>query len=91
MLSKLSLSYPKVEWVCRDPHLRSEEQRVSLSGLRLQAEGQQVAVDATKDDERVDAHLALAKLRLDLLRAWLPRATSIWGEPSTSTSRRPAS
>ena len=81
MLSKLSLSYPRVEWVSEGTaHLRSQEQKVSLSGLRLHAQGQQLAVDATKDDERVDAHVALAKLRLDLLPTLVaPRDLNLGG------------
>jgi hypothetical protein len=70
MLSKVSFSYPKVEWVSEGTaHLRSEEQKVSLSGLRLRAQDQRLAVDAARDDERVDAHLAVTDLRLDLLPA----------------------
>ena len=68
VLSHLSLSYPKAEWVSEgSAHLRFEEQKLSLAGLRLQSERQQLAVDGWKDDERVDAHVALTRFRLDLL------------------------
>ena len=67
-LSQLSLSYPKVEWVSEgNAHLRFEGQKLSLSGLRLRAQDQQLALDGSRDDERVDAHIALTKFRLDLL------------------------
>ena len=67
-LSRLSLSYPKSEWVSEGTaHLRLEAQKLSLADLRLRAQGQQLAVDGSKDDERVDAHVALTKFRLDLL------------------------
>jgi hypothetical protein len=85
MLSKLSLSYPKVEWVSEGTaHLRSEGQKVSLSGLRLRAQDntqdQRLAVDASKDDERVDAHVALTKFRLDLLPTLVaPRDLNLGG------------
>jgi autotransporter translocation and assembly factor TamB len=85
MLSKLSLSYPKVDWLSEGTaHLRFEEQRVSLTGLRLRAQehtqDQRLAVDATKDDERVDAHVALTKFRLDLLPALVaPRELNLGG------------
>src|SRR5205823_324783 len=81
MLSELSLSYPRAEWVSEGAaHLRSDGQKVSLSGLRLHAQSQQLAVDAAKDDERVDAHLALTKLRLDLLPTLVaPRELNLGG------------
>ena len=81
MLSQLSLSYPRADWVSEVPaHLRFEEQKLSLSGLRLRAQGQQLAVDAVKDDARVDAHVALTKLRLDLLPTLVaPRDLNLGG------------
>jgi autotransporter translocation and assembly factor TamB len=81
VLSHLSLSYPKAEWVSEgSTHLRFEEQKLSLAGLRLHSEGQQLAVDGAKDDERVDAHVALTKLRLDLLPTLVaPRELNLGG------------
>jgi autotransporter translocation and assembly factor TamB len=80
-LSKLSLSYPQAEWVSDGTaHLRSDEQKASLSGLRIHSRDQQLAVDATKDAERVDAHVALTNLRLDLLPALVaPRELNLAG------------
>ena len=80
-LSKLSLSYPKAEWVSEGTaHLRFEQQRLSLSGLRLQAQDQSLAVDGSKDDERLEAHVALTKFRLDLLPALVaPRDLNLGG------------
>lgn len=81
VLSRLSLSYPRAEWVSQgSAHLRFEEQKLSLAGLRLHSEGQQLAVDGAKDDERVDAHVALTKLRLDLLPTLVaPRELNLGG------------
>ena len=81
VLSHLSLSYPKAEWVSDgSAHLRFEEQKLSLSGLRLHAEGQQLAVDAAKDEQRVDGHVALTRFRLDLLPTLVaPRELNLGG------------
>ena len=81
VLSRLSLSYPKAEWVSEGTaHLRFEPQRLSLSGLRLQAHEQRLAIDGSKDGERVDGHVALTNLRLDLLPALVaPRALNLGG------------
>ena len=81
MLSQLSLSYPKAAWASEAPaHLRFEEQKLSLSGLRLASQGQQLAVDVAKDDARVDAHVALTKFRLDLLPTLVaPRDLNLGG------------
>ena len=68
LLSRLSLSYPKAEWVSDGTaHLRFEPQKLSLAGLRLHAQEQQLAVDGSRDDERVDAQVTLTRFRLDLL------------------------
>ena len=67
-LSRLSLSYPKSEWTSEGTaHLRLEPHKASLAELRLHSQGQRLAVDGSKDDERLDAHVALTKFRLDLL------------------------
>ena len=81
VLSQLSLSYPKAEWVSEgNAHLRFEEQKLSLSRLRLHAQDQQLTVDGSKDGERVDAHVALAKFRLGLLPAMVaPRNLNLGG------------
>ncbi len=80
-LSHLSLSYPKVEWVSAGTaRLRFEGQKLSLAGLRLHAKDQHLSVDGSKDDERVDARLALKGLRLDLLPALVvPRDLNLGG------------
>ncbi len=80
-LSQLSLSYPKVEWTSEGTaHLRFEGQEVALSGLRLHAQEQRLDVHGVKDDERVDAHVALTGLRLDLLPTLLvPRDLNLGG------------
>ena len=81
VLSKLSLSYPKSEWVSEGTaHLRLEPQKVSLAGLRLHSQGQELAVDGSKDDERLDAQVALTKFRLDLLPTLVaPRELNLAG------------
>ena len=81
LLSQLSLTYPKVEWVSEGAaHLRFEAQKVSLSGLRLHAEEQRLAIDGSKDDERVDAHVGLTQFRLDLLPTLVaPRELNLGG------------
>ncbi len=80
-LSRLSLSYPKSEWVSEGTaHLRLEPQKASLTELRLHSQGQQLAVDGSKDDERLDAHVALTKFRLDLLPTVMaPRELNLSG------------
>jgi hypothetical protein len=68
VLSQLSLSYPKAAWVSEGAaHLRFEPQKRSLSGLRLHAQDQRLTLEGAEDDERIDAHLALTRFRLDLL------------------------
>ena len=81
VLSHLSLSYPKAEWVSEgNAHLRFEERKLSLSGLRLHARDQQLTVDGSKDDQRVDAHVALTKFRLELLPGMVaPRDLNLGG------------
>ena len=81
LLSQLSLSYPKSEWVSEGTaHLRFEAQKLSLSGLRLRAQGQQLAVDGFQDDERLDAHVALTRFRLELLPTLVaPRDLNLGG------------
>jgi autotransporter translocation and assembly factor TamB len=80
-LSHVSLSYPQVDWRSdRTAHLRFEGQKVSLAGLRLSARDQQLAIDGSKDDDRVDARVALKGLRLDLLPTLLaPRDLDLGG------------
>jgi len=81
VVSHLSLAYPKAQWVSEGAaHLRVEGQKLSLSGLRLRAQTQQLSVDGSKDDERVDAHLALTRVRLELLPALAaPRDVNLGG------------
>jgi autotransporter translocation and assembly factor TamB len=81
VLSHLSLGYPKVEWVPEGAaHLRFEEQKLSLSDLRLHAQDQQLSLEGSKDDERLDAHLALTKFRLELLPTLVvPRDLNLGG------------
>jgi autotransporter translocation and assembly factor TamB len=80
-LSHLSLSYPKVEWASEGTtHLRFEAQKLSLAGLRLHAQDQALTADGTRDDERVDAHVALTKFRVDLLPTLVvPRDLNLGG------------
>lgn len=80
-LSRLSLSYPKVEWLSEGTsRLRFDDQRLSLSGLRLHAQDQELTLNGSKDDGRLDAHLALTRFRLDLLPALVvPRDLNLGG------------
>lgn len=72
VLTRLDLSYPRVHWRSEgDARLRFVDQDVSLQGFRLRAEKQTLAIDAAQTSDRIDAHLALSQLRLDLLPALL--------------------
>lgn len=69
-LARLALSYPRAKWVSEGTsRLRFGGQRLSLTDLRLRSQAQELAVDGSKVGERIDGHLALTKLRLDLLPA----------------------
>jgi autotransporter translocation and assembly factor TamB len=69
-LSHIALSYPKAAWVSEGTaRLRFDEIVLSLKNLRLRCGDQELTADGAKDDQRVDAHVALTKFRLDLLPA----------------------
>jgi len=72
VLSRFDLSYSRARWRAeRDAHLRFANQTTSLQNLRLRADQQTLAIDASQDPDRILAHLALSQLRLDLLPAVL--------------------
>ena len=80
-LSRFLLAYPRAKWTSEGTaQLRFEGEKLSLSGLRLRSQGQRVALDAAKDDGRIDAHVALTKFRLDSLpSAVMPRDLDLGG------------
>jgi autotransporter translocation and assembly factor TamB len=67
-LSHVALTYPEASWTSEGTaRLRFDEITLSLKNFLLRSQDQALAVDGAKDDEHVDAHVALTKFRLDLL------------------------
>jgi hypothetical protein len=80
-LSHVALVYPKVAWTSEGTaRLRFDEITLSLKNLRLRSQDQALAVDGSKDDQHLDAHVALTKLRLDLMPTLVvPRDLNLGG------------
>ena len=69
-IERLVLAYPAARWASDEiARIRFVDDTFSVAHLRLASQGQALAIDADKTGERVDGHLALERLRLDLLPA----------------------
>jgi autotransporter translocation and assembly factor TamB len=80
-LSHVALTYPKASWTSEGiARLRFDEITLSLKNLLLRSQDQALAIDGSKDEEHVDAHVALTKFRLDLLPTLVvPRDLNLGG------------
>jgi autotransporter translocation and assembly factor TamB len=73
-LTRLTLGYPRAQWSSEGTaRIRSEDETFSLTNLRLVSKEQNttqgLSVDASRTRDRIDAHVVLENLRLDLLPA----------------------
>jgi len=69
-LSRFELLYPRVHWISEgDARVRFADRALTLDKFRLRSDKQTLALDASKVEDRVEGHLALSQLRLDLLPA----------------------
>jgi hypothetical protein len=67
-LATLSLGYPHGQWTLEKPaRVELGDQRVALTRVRLVSEEQALSVEGSKTGDQLSAHLAIEKLRLDLL------------------------
>jgi translocation and assembly module TamB len=70
-LTDLTLDYPGGRWTSEGTaQLAFGGQTVSIADFMLVSRGQRLGIDASKSADRVNAHVALAGLRLDLLPAF---------------------
>ncbi|MEP6651851.1 MAG: AsmA family protein [Myxococcales bacterium] len=73
-LTRLTLGYPRAQWSSEGTaRIRSADETFSLAGIRLVSKAesttQGLSIDASRTRDRIDAHLSVDNLRLDLLPA----------------------